>query len=117
MVHQVGDAGDPDRPEREPFEQVGHVLRRRRHRHTRWVVDVVDEPDGHPALVRTHERAHDELGRLAHEADVVERELEAALRRAEELGDLTRDVLGGLSPVPVRPELDQAFEAARSLAL
>ena len=50
------------------------------------------------------------------QADVVERELEAPFRAAEELGDLVRDVDGGLAAVAVEPELDQPA-AARSEAL
>ena len=80
------------------------------------MVDVVDEPHGDAALLRGEQRAGDDLRRVVVEPDVVERELEARLRGAEELGDLVCDVDGGLPAVAVEPELDQA-EAARSEAL
>ncbi len=80
------------------------------------MVDVVDEPHGDAALLRAEQRAGDDLRRVVVEPDVVERELEARLRGAEELGDLVCDVEGGLAAVAVEPELDQA-EAARSEAL
>ena len=80
------------------------------------MVDVVDEPYGDAALLRAEQGAGDDLRRLVVEPDVVERELEALLRRAEELGDLVCDVDGGLAAVAVEPEVDHAA-AARSEAL
>ena len=80
------------------------------------MVDVVDEPHGDAALLRAKQGAGDDLRCVVVEPDVVERELEARLRSAEELGDLVCDVEGGLAAVAVEPELDQA-EAARSEAL
>ena len=80
------------------------------------MVDVVDEPHLDAALLRANERLLDDLRRVVVEPDVVERELEARPRGAEELGDLLCDVDGGLAAVAVEPELDQA-EAARCEAL
>ena len=77
------------------------------------MVDVVDEPHGDAALLRRDQRAGDDLRRLVVEPDVVERELEARLRGAEELGDLVCDVDGGLAAVAVEPELDHAERGAQ----
>ena len=52
------------------------------------MVDVVDEPHCDAALLRGEQRAADDLRRVVVKPDVVERELEARLRSAEELGDL-----------------------------
>ena len=80
------------------------------------MVDVVDQTHGDPAILRREQRAGDDLRRVVVEPDVVERELEARLRAAEELGDLVRDLDRGLPAVAVEPELDQPA-AARSDAL
>ena len=80
------------------------------------MVDVVDEPHGDAALLGSEQRAGDDLRRVVVQPDVVERELQARPRGAEEFGHLVCDVDGGLAAVAVEPELDQA-EAARSEAL
>ena len=84
VVHQVGDAGNRPRLDRQRFEQLGRRLRRRRHRDRPGVVDVVDEPDDDAALLRVDQRRGDELGRLVVQADVVERELQRLLCGARE---------------------------------
>ena len=48
------------------------------------MVDVVDEPDRDPALLRGEERREDEGPGVGLEANVVERDVEARLRGAEE---------------------------------
>ena len=77
------------------------------------MVDVVDEPDGDAAFLRFDQCLGDKRGRLVVQADVVERELECPLSSAQELGDLARDIDGGLAAVAVRPEVDHAFAARR----
>ena len=113
MVHQVGDAGDRPRRDRQRLEQLGRRLRRRRHRDRAGVVDVVDEPHGDASILGAEERSLDDLRRLVVQPDVVERELEALLRGVEELGHLVRDVDGGLAAVAVEPKLDHPAAVKR----
>ena len=115
-MHQIGHAGDRARRDRERLEQLRRGLRRRGHRDRARVVDVVDEPHGDAARLCREQRAGDDVRCVVVEPDVVERELEARLRGAQELGDLVCDVESGLAAVAVEPKLDQA-EAARSEAL
>jgi hypothetical protein len=71
------------------------------------VVDVEGEPDGDPASRRGRERAGDEpRGRLL-EVEVVEREVERALRGGDELAGILGDLEGALAPVRQCPDLDR----------
>jgi hypothetical protein len=79
------------------------------------MVDVVCEPDGDTALRGAGERVLDDLRDRRVETEVVEGEVERALRRAEERGDLACDVRGGLAAVGQRADVDQ--DAARCFAL
>ena len=95
-------------------------LRRRRHRDRARVVDVVDEPDRDaPRWRRRRARRQDERPRVGLEADVVEGDVEALARAAEERADPSRDLRRRLAAVGQRPQLDgtQAGCAARSAAL
>jgi hypothetical protein len=71
------------------------------------VVEVVREPDAHAARRGVDEGGANEVARLAREAEVVEREVEAPACLAEERGDGSRDVQRGLAPVGQRPELER----------
>ena len=70
------------------------------------MVDVVDEPDGDAAVLGAAESPLEDLRGLVVQPNVVERELEALLRRAEELGHLVGDVDRGLAAVAIEPKLD-----------
>jgi hypothetical protein len=71
------------------------------------VVLVEREPDGHAPAGRVLERARDEAFRLVGEAEVVDRDVEAALRARDERGEGPRDLDRRLAAVGERPELDQ----------
>ncbi|MDQ5821293.1 MAG: hypothetical protein M3540_07635, partial [Actinomycetota bacterium] len=98
------------------LEESGFGLRRRRHGDLLAVVDVVGEPNRDPAVASALERAADDLRRRVVQADVVERDVEAVLRRVEEFSDGLRDLGRGLPAVRQFADLDQ-FDSARSLAL
>jgi hypothetical protein len=80
------------------------------------VVDVVGEPHGDAALRRGDERVLDDLRGRRWETQVVERDVEAAVRAVEDVRDRVGDLVGGLTAVGERADLDQVF-AARSAAL
>ncbi len=65
------------------------------------MVDVVDEPHRDASVLGAVDRSLEDLRGLVVQPDVVERELEALLRSAEELGHLVCDVDGGLAAVAV----------------
>jgi hypothetical protein len=71
------------------------------------VVLVEGEPDGHAAPGRVLERARDEALGLVGEAEVVDRDVEPALRGRDERGERLRDLDRRLAAVGERPELDQ----------
>jgi hypothetical protein len=64
VVHQVGDAGDPFRRDRDRFDERGIGLRRRRHRRGFRVVDVVREANADSSPIGFDERGLDELREL-----------------------------------------------------
>ena len=70
------------------------------------MVDVVDEADRDPALLRREERGQHEGAGVGLEADVVDRDVEALLRAAEKRGELARDLGRCLAAVAQRPQLD-----------
>ena len=71
------------------------------------MVDVVGDSHGDAATRRVDERAGHELSRGRGQAQVVERDVEGALCRLDELRDPSRDVLGPLAAVRQRPDFDQ----------
>jgi hypothetical protein len=71
------------------------------------VVLVEGEPDGHASSGRVLERARDEALGLVGEAEVVDRDVEASLRRGDERGQGARDLDRCLAAVGERPDLDQ----------
>jgi predicted RNA-binding protein associated with RNAse of E/G family len=75
------------------------------------VVDVVREPDGDAALRRGDERALDDRLQVVREVEVVDRDLERALRAGEVVGERVRGALGRLRAVRERLELDQDASA------
>ena len=105
MVHEVGDARDSARLDREPLDRLGRRLGWRRDRDRPGVGDVVEEADRDSALDRGEERGQDEAAGVGLEADVVDREIEALRRLGQEAGEQARDVGGALAPVGQRREL------------
>jgi hypothetical protein len=71
------------------------------------VVLVEGEPDGHASSRRVLDCPGDEALGLVGEAEVVDRDVEAALRRGDESGECLRDLDRRLVAVGERPELDQ----------
>jgi hypothetical protein len=71
------------------------------------VVLVEGEPDGHASPRCVLERARDEALRLVGEPEVVDRDVEPALRGRDERGERLRDLDRRLAAVGERPELDQ----------
>jgi hypothetical protein len=71
------------------------------------VVLVEGEPDGHASPGRVLDRSRDEALGLVGEAEVVDRDVEAALRGRDEAGERLRDLDRRLAAVGERPELDQ----------
>jgi len=70
------------------------------------VIEVVREPDAHAALRRGDERGANDLGGLVAEAEVVERQVEAAAGAPDELGDSVRDRQRRLAAVRQQAQLD-----------
>jgi hypothetical protein len=71
------------------------------------VVLVEGEPHGDTAAGRVLERTRDEALGLVGEAEVVDRDIEAVLRRRDEARERLRDLDRRLAAVGERPELDQ----------
>jgi hypothetical protein len=71
------------------------------------VVLVERQPDGHASSGSVLERAGDEPLGLVGEAEVVDRDVERALRGRDEAGERLRDLDRRLAAVGERPELDQ----------
>lgn len=71
------------------------------------MVDVVEKPDGDPALVGSQKGGEDERARVGLEADVVQREVEALRRPGDERCGLPGDGEGRLAAVPEERELDR----------
>ena len=87
VVHEVGDAGDPARLDRERLDRLGCRLGRRRNRDRAGVGDVVEEPHRDAALDGAEERGEDERAGVRLEADVVEGEVERRAGLRQEVGD------------------------------
>jgi hypothetical protein len=66
------------------------------------VADVVDHPNGDASLGGVLDRAADDVGRFGREVEVVLREVERRLCRAQEVRDRVRDLLGLLTAVRQR---------------
>ena len=117
-MHEVGNAGDPDRGEGQLLEEPGVRARWRRHGHAVGVVvDVVDETHRDATLRRADERVADDRGERVAEPYVVDRDVERVLRRGEEGSERVRGVLRRLPAVRERAELYTCALAARSSAL
>jgi hypothetical protein len=71
------------------------------------VVLVEGEPDGHAAAGRVLDGACDQPLWLVGEPEVVDRDVEGALRGRDEAGERLRDLDRRLAAVGERPELDQ----------
>jgi hypothetical protein len=116
VVHQVRDAGNRGRRERQLIDELRPRVGRRRGGRVLRGVDVVREADGDTALGRGGEGALDRPGQAVREVEVVDRDLERPLGCRDELGERLRRPLGRLAAVDERRELDQdAF--ARMAAL
>ncbi len=68
--------------------------------------DVVEQADPDATLLRREEGREHEPARVRLEADVVQREVERALRLGEERRGQARDRRRGLTAVPERRQLD-----------
>ena len=86
---------------------TGVGLGRRRHRDRAGVVDVVEKPDGHSALVRGEEGGEDERACVRLEANVVQREVEALRGTGDERCGLSGDGERRLPAVPQQRQLDR----------
>jgi hypothetical protein len=73
------------------------------------MVDVVREPHGDPAVVRRSERAADDGDEVVRELQVVDGDVEGALRGAEELGERVRGIGGRLAAVGQRADFDRLY--------
>jgi hypothetical protein len=114
VVHEIRPAGNRGGLERQRLDQARLGLRRRRHRRTLVdLVNVVDEPHVHAALVRTDKRATNDVRRFVVQPDVVERQLECLARFVDERRDLPRDLDRGLAAVAKCVNLDQGCCFAR----
>jgi hypothetical protein len=115
-MHQVGDAGNRGRGERERLDQQRLRVGRRRRRRIFRIVDVVREPNRDTALGGVDERALDDQRELVGEMEVVDGDLERVLRARDERGQRLGRLLGRLASVDERPQLDQDV-CPRSFAL
>ncbi len=70
------------------------------------MVEVVGQADAHSALGRVDERRADDGRGLVAEPDVVEREVEARARGADEVRDRVRDLERRLAAVRQEAELE-----------
>jgi hypothetical protein len=111
VVHQVGDAGDRRRRERQLLDQLRAGERRRRDVRALRVVDVVREPNGDAALRGGGERVLDDRLQVVRQVEVVDRDLERALRAGEEVGERVRGAIRGLRAVAECLQLDQDASA------
>jgi len=75
------------------------------------MVDVVREADRDAALRGGGERALDDRLQVVRQVEVVDRDLERALRAGEEVGESVRGALCGLRAVPECLQLDQDASA------
>ena len=107
MVHEVGHAGDTAGRHVELVDRGRIALGRRRDRRRLAVVLVEGEPDGDASSGRVLERPGDQPLGLVGEAEVVDRDVEAALGRRDKAGERLRDLERRLAAVGERPELDQ----------
>jgi hypothetical protein len=105
-VHEVGDAEDPLRRDREVVEQARVGMGRGRLGDRLVVVDVEGEPDLDAAALRLQERRRDQLRGLLLEVEVVQGEIEGLLGLREEPGRVLGDLERGLTPVPESAEFD-----------
>jgi hypothetical protein len=107
-VHQVGRAGDRRGRKRQRLEQCRLGSRRRRNRYAAVVVEVVGEPYGDAALRGSGEGVLDDGRELIGEPDVVDGDLEGALRGADPVGERVRCLLCALAAVGERAKLYRA---------
>jgi hypothetical protein len=73
------------------------------------MVDVVRKPDRDAARVRTAQRAADDRNEVVGEVEVVDRDVEGALRGADESGERLRGVGGRLAAVDQRADFDRLY--------
>jgi hypothetical protein len=117
VVHEVGHTRDRGGRERECLDEAGIRARRRRHRRPAGVlVEVVGEPDIDAARCSVRERTANDRGQRVRQPDVVDRDLECALRLRDPVREQVRDLLRRLAAVGERAELYRAA-FARSSAL
>ena len=81
------------------------------------LLEVVGEPHSDAARGCLGERIEENRPGGFREPDVVDRDVEAVLRRGKPVGEYLDDLRGGLAAVGESPELDQEALAARIAAL
>ena len=108
VVHQVGDARNRGGGEGEPFDELRVGLRRHRHRRVVGMVEVVGEPDVDAPCGGGRQRTADDRRERVRQPDVVDRDLERALRGGDEVGECVRGLFRGLAAVGESPDLYRA---------
>ncbi len=73
------------------------------------MVDVVREPDGDSARVRVAEGATDRRREVVGQVEVVDRDVEGVLRRADERGERLGGLGGRLAAVGQRADFDRLY--------
>lgn len=73
------------------------------------MVDVVREPDGDAARMRVAEDAADGGPEVAGQVEVVDRDVEGVLRRADECGERLGGLGGRLAAVGQRADFDRLY--------
>ena len=73
------------------------------------MVDVVREPQGNAARVCTPQCSSDDGDEVVGQVQVVDRDVERALRRSEEGGERVRSVGGRLAAVGQRADFDRLY--------
>jgi hypothetical protein len=73
------------------------------------MVDVVRQPDGDAAFVRSAQRAADRRREVVGQMEVVDRDVERVLRGADEVSERVRGVGGRLAAVGQRADFDRLY--------
>ena len=73
------------------------------------MVDVVGEAHRDAALVGGAQRSADDRGEIVGQVQVVDRDVEAVLRRADEGGERVRGVDGRVAAVGQRADFDRLY--------
>ena len=105
MVHQVRDTGNRHGREGKRLDEIRVRLRRRRDGRRLGMVEVVREPHRDTAVGGAGERSDHRLRKRIGQPEVVDRDLERALRCPDPIGEGARCLLRRLPAVGERPDL------------